>query len=51
MGVLNLAVSFALAFSMALRSHGSSPACGDKLQRLVLRRGQAPLQAILPPKA
>ena len=52
MGVLNLAVSFALAFSMALRSHGLKPGMRRQLQRLVLRRlVKHPLQAILPPKA
>ena len=52
MGVLNLAVSFALAFSMALRSHGLKPGMRRLLQGLVLRRLlQHPLQAILPPKA
>ena len=51
MGVLNLAVSFALAFSMALRSHGLRTSerrslRGDVLKRLL----RHPLQALLPPK-
>ncbi len=51
MGVLNLAVSFALAFSMALRSHGLKPGMRRLLRGMVLRRLlEHPLQAILPPK-
>ena len=51
MGILNLAVSFALAFSMALRSHGLKPGMRRLLRGLVLRRLlRHPLQAILPPK-
>lgn len=51
MGLLNLGVSFALAFSMALRSHGLRTSerrslRGDVLKRLL----RHPLQALLPPK-
>ncbi|MEQ1595757.1 MAG: recombinase [Casimicrobium sp.] len=51
MGVLNLAVSFALAFSMALRSHGLTPRMRRLLRRDVLRRLAAePWKALAPPK-
>ena len=51
MAVLNLAVSFALAFSMALQSHGLRTSERRSLRGDVLRRlAQHPLQAILPPK-
>ena len=51
MGVLNLAVSFALAFSMALRSQGLRTGMRQSLRRdvvcYVLRH---PLKVVLPPK-
>ena len=51
MGVLNLAVSFALAFSMALRSHGLTSRMRRLLRRDVLRRLAAePWKALAPPK-
>ena len=51
MAVLNLAVSFAFAFSMALRSHGLRTDVRRLLRGDVLRRlTQHPLQALLPPK-
>jgi len=51
MGVLNLAVSFALAFSMALRSHGLTPRMRRLLRRDVLWRLAAePWKALAPPK-
>jgi site-specific recombinase len=51
MAVLNLAVSFAFAFSMALQSHGLRTSERRSLRGDVLRRlAQHPLQAILPPK-
>ena len=52
MAVLNLAVSFAFAFTMALQSHGLRASARRLLRRDVLRRlAQHPLQTILPPKA
>ena len=52
MAVLNLAVSFAFAFSMALQSHGLRTSERRSLRSDVLRRlAQHPLQALLPPKA
>lgn len=51
MAVLNLAVSFALAFSMALRSQGLRTDMRRLLRRDVLRAVAAnPLRVILPPK-
>lgn len=51
MAVLNLAVSFALAFSMALRSQGLRTGMRRLLRRDVLRAVAAnPLRMILPPK-
>ncbi len=51
MGALNLAVSFALAFSMALRSHGLTPRMRRLLRRDVLRRLAAdPWKALVPPR-
>jgi site-specific recombinase len=51
MAVLNLAVSFALAFSMALRSQGLRTGMRRLLRRDVLRAvAQNPLRVILPPK-
>ena len=51
MGVLNLAVSFALAFSMALRSQGLRTGMRQMLRRDVLRYvARHPLKVILPPK-
>ena len=51
MAVLNLAVSFAFAFTMALQSHGLSASARRLLRRdVLLRLAQHPLQAILPPK-
>jgi site-specific recombinase len=51
MAVLNLAVSFALAFSMALRSQGLRAGARRILQRDVLRYvAEHPLKVILPPK-
>ena len=51
MAVLNLAVSFALAFSMALQSHGLRTSERRSLRSDVLRRlARHPLQALLPPK-
>ena len=51
MAVLNLAVSFALAFSMALRSQGLRTDMRKLLRRDVLRAVAAnPLRVILPPK-
>ena len=51
MAVLNLAVSFAFAFSMALQSHGLRTSVRRLLRRDVLRRlAQHPMQALLPPK-
>ena len=51
MGVLNLAVSFALAFSMALRSQGLRTEMRQLLRRDVLRYvARYPLKVILPPK-
>ena len=51
MGVLNLAVSFALAFSMALRSQGLISKVRRRLRRDVLRYVlQHPLKMLLPPK-
>jgi len=52
MAVLNLAVSFALAFSMALRSQGLRTGMRRLLRRDVVRAVLAnPLRMILPPKA
>ena len=52
MAVLNLAVSFAFAFSMALQSHGLRTSERRSLRSDVLRRlARHPLQALLPPKA
>lgn len=51
MAVLNLAVSFALAFSMALRSHGLRASTRRLLRQEVLQRlAKRPLQAFLPPR-
>ena len=51
MAVLNLAVSFALAFSMALRSQGLRVSMRRLLRRDVLRYvARHPLKVILPPK-
>ncbi len=51
MAVLNLAVSFALAFSMALRSQGLRTGMRRLLRRDVLRAvAEKPLRVILPPK-
>ena len=51
MAVLNLAVSFAFAFSMALQAHGLRTSERRSLRGDVLRRlARHPLQAILPPK-
>ena len=51
MAVLNLAVSFAFAFSMALQSHGLRADVRRLLRRDVFRRlARHPLQALLPPK-
>jgi site-specific recombinase len=51
MAVLNLAVSFALAFSMALRSQGLRTGMRRVLRREVLRAVAAdPRRVILPPK-
>jgi site-specific recombinase len=51
MAVLNLAVSFALAFSMALRSQGLRISTRQRLQREVRRYVlRHPLKLILPPK-
>ena len=51
MAVLNLGVSFAFAFSMALQSHGLGTSVRRSLRADVLRRlARHPLQAILPPK-
>ena len=51
MAALNLGVSFALAFSMALRSQGLRSTTRRLLQRDVLRYVlQHPLKVILPPK-
>ena len=51
MAVLNLGVSFALAFSMALRSHGLRTGTRRLLRRAVMRRlAEHPMQALLPPK-
>ncbi|MEO7254478.1 MAG: recombinase [Casimicrobium sp.] len=52
MAVLNLAVSFALAFSMALQSHGLRTSERRSLRRdVLLRLLRHPLQALLPPKS
>ena len=51
MAVLNLAVSFALAFSMALRSQGLRSAVRQRLRREVVRYlARHPWKVILPPK-
>jgi site-specific recombinase len=51
MGVLNLAVSFALALSMALRSQGLRTGMRRRLRRNVLRYvARHPWKVILPPK-
>ena len=51
MAVLNLAVSFALAFSMALRSQGLRIGTRQRLQREVRRYVlRHPLKLLLPPK-
>ena len=51
MAVLNLAVSFALAFSMALRSQGLRPDVRRLLRREVVGYvAQHPLKVILPPR-
>lgn len=51
MGVLNLAVSFALAFTMALRSQGLRTGMRRLLRRDVLRYvARHPLKVILPPR-
>ena len=51
MAVLNLAVSFAFAFSMALQSHGLRTSEQRSLRLDVLRRlAQHPFQALFPPK-
>jgi len=51
MAVLNLAVSFTLAFSMALRSQGLRTGMRRLLRRDVLRAvAENPLRVILPPK-
>ena len=51
MAVLNLGVSFALAFSMALRSQGLRAGLRRRLRRAVIRYVlRHPLKVILPPK-
>ena len=52
MAVLNLGVSFAFAFSMALQSHGLRTSERRRLRRKVLRYVMRhPLKVVLPPKA
>ena len=51
-GVLNLSVSFFLAFKVALRSRGIRPADRSRIRRAILARLRShPLAFVLPPRA